>query len=341
MGMGKVNSLRQVWRVVLVFIASLTISTTALAHEVRPALVQINQTAPGSYQVTWKQPVVGDMAVRMVPHLSSGVLDKPATTEEISPAFRIRTWDVKDGAPLDGQTLTIEGLKDTVTDVLVRITPTQGTEINTVIHPSEAAYRIVLSGPAGMAVPAYLRLGIEHILTGFDHLMFVLGLLLLIGTSWRIVKAVTAFTVAHSITLALAALGIVKFPTAIIEALVALSIVFVASELLSSKDTLTRRRPWLIAFVFGLLHGLAFAGALSNIGLPPHAEPQALFLFNVGVEIGQLAFITTAVAVILILRSLRQRLSFNTDTLARLAPAYVIGGFAAYWLIERTLAAMS
>ncbi len=341
MGMGKVNSLRQVWRVVLVFIASLTISTTALAHEVRPALVQINQTAPGSYQVTWKQPVVGDMAVRMVPHLSSGVLDKPATTEEISPAFRIRTWDVKAGAPLDGQTLTIEGLKDTVTDVLVRITPTQGTEINTVIHPSEAAYRIVLSGPAGMAVPAYLRLGIEHILTGFDHLMFVLGLLLLIGTSWRIVKAVTAFTVAHSITLALAALGIVKFPTAIIEALVALSIVFVASELLSSKDTLTRRRPWLIAFVFGLLHGLAFAGALSNIGLPPHAEPQALFLFNVGVEIGQLAFITTAVAVILILRSLRQRLSFNTDTLARLAPAYVIGGFAAYWLIERTLAAMS
>ena len=341
MGMGKVNSLRQVWRVVLVFIASLTISTTALAHEVRPALVQINQTAPGSYQVTWKQPVVGDMAVRMVPHLSSGVLDKPATTEEISPAFRIRTWDVKDGAPLDGQTLTIEGLKETVTDVLVRITPTQGTEINTVIHPSEAAYRIVLSGPAGMAVPAYLRLGIEHILTGFDHLMFVLGLLLLIGTSWRIVKAVTAFTVAHSITLALAALGIVKFPTAIIEALVALSIVFVASELLSSKDTLTRRRPWLIAFVFGLLHGLAFAGALSNIGLPPHAEPQALFLFNVGVEIGQLAFITTAVAVILILRSLRQRLSFNTDTLARLAPAYVIGGFAAYWLIERTLAAMS
>ena len=341
MGMGKVNSLRQVWRVVLVFIASLTISTTALAHEVRPALVQINQTAPGSYQVTWKQPVVGDMAVRMVPHLSSGVLDKPATTEEISPAFRIRTWDVKAGAPLDGQTLTIEGLKETVTDVLVRITPTQGTEINTVIHPSEAAYRIVLSGPAGMAVPAYLRLGIEHILTGFDHLMFVLGLLLLIGTSWRIVKAVTAFTVAHSITLALAALGIVKFPTAIIEALVALSIVFVASELLSSKDTLTRRRPWLIAFVFGLLHGLAFAGALSNIGLPPHAEPQALFLFNVGVEIGQLAFITTAVAVILILRSLRQRLSFNTDTLARLAPAYVIGGFAAYWLIERTLAAMS
>ena len=341
MGMGKVNSLRQAWRMVLVFIASLTISTTALAHEVRPALVQINQTAPGSYQVTWKQPVVGDMAVRMVPHLSSGVLDKPANNEEISPAFRIRTWDIKAGAPLDGQTLTIEGLKETVTDVLVRITPTQGTEINTVIHPSESAYRIVLSGPAGMAVPAYLRLGVEHILTGFDHLMFVLGLLLLIGTNWRIIKAVTAFTVAHSITLALAALGFVKFPTAIIEALVALSIVFVASELLSSKDTLTRRRPWLIAFVFGLLHGLAFAGALANIGLPPHAEPMALFLFNVGVEIGQLAFIAAAVGVIFSLRALRKRLDFKTEAFARLAPAYAIGGCAAFWLIERIIAAIA
>jgi len=341
MGMGKVNRFRHAWTIALVFLASLAVSTMAVAHEVRPALVQISQTAPGSYQVTWKQPVVGDMAVRMIPHLSSGVLDRPATTEEISPAFRIRTWNVRAGAPLDGQTLTIEGLKETVTDVLVRISPTRGSEINTVIHPSEASYRIVLSGPAGMAVPAYLRLGVEHILTGFDHLMFVLGLLLLIGTNWRIIKAVTAFTVAHSITLALAALGFVKFPTAIIEALVALSIVFVASELLSSKDTLTRRRPWLIAFVFGLLHGLAFAGALANIGLPPHAEPMALFLFNVGVEIGQLAFIAAAVGVIFSLRALRKRLDFKTEAFARLAPAYAIGGCAAFWLIERIIAAIA
>ena len=330
------------FRAVLLFLAAcLALCSPALAHEVRPALVQITQSGPGDYQVTWKQPVVGDMAVRMVPHLSSGVLDKPATTEEITPAFRIRTWKVVNGASLDGQTLTIEGLKETVTDVLVRIAPTRGEEINTVIHPSDAAYKIVLSGPAGMAVPAYLRLGVEHILTGFDHLMFVLGLLLLIGTSWRIVKAVTAFTVAHSITLALAALGFVKFPSAVIEALVALSIVFVASELLSTRDTLTRRQPWMIAFVFGLLHGLAFAGALANIGLPPHAEPMALFLFNVGVEIGQLAFITVAVGVIFALRAVRNRLTFDTSTFARLAPAYAIGGCAAYWLIERVIAAVA
>lgn len=322
-------------------VLGLALWSPSLAHEVRPALVQITQTTPTDYQVTWKQPVVGDMAVRMVPHLSSGVLDKPATSEEITPAFRIRTWVNTKGAPLDGQTLTIEGLKETVTDVLVRVAPVNGAEINTVLHPSDPAYKITLSGPQGVAVPAYLKLGVEHILTGFDHLMFVLGLLLLIGTNWRIVKAVTAFTVAHSITLALAALGFVKFPTAIIEALVALSIVFVASELLSDRDTLTRRKPWVIAFVFGLLHGLAFAGALANIGLPPNAAPMALFLFNVGVEIGQLAFIAAAVGVILALRALRKRLSFSTETFARLAPPYVIGGFAAFWLIERTLAAIS
>ena len=333
--MGKVNSLGGLCAAVLAFMAGLWLATSAAAHEVRPALVQINQTAPGDYVVTWKQPVVGDMAVRMVPRLSSGVLDKPASREEITPAFRIRVWKVVKGAPLDGQTLTIEGLKETVTDVLVRITPQDGAELNTVLHPSGASYRIALSGPSGMAVPAYLRLGVEHILTGFDHLMFVFGLLLLIGTNWRIVKAVTAFTVAHSITLALAALGFVKFPSAVIEALVALSIVFVASELLSQKDTLTRRRPWLIAFIFGLLHGLAFAGALSNIGLPPKAEPRALFLFNLGVELGQLAFILVAVGVIFALRAVRKRLSFNTDALARLAPPYVIGGCAAFWLIER------
>ncbi|OXE35539.1 MAG: hypothetical protein CGW95_13220 [Phenylobacterium zucineum] len=339
--MGKVNGFQRLWAAALACTIGLVISASALAHEVRPALVQITQTAPGDYLVTWKQPVVGDMAVRLAPHLSSGVLDRTATTEEITSAFRIRTWKIANGKPLDGQVLTIEGLKETVTDVLVRITPSGGNEINTVLHPSDPAFRISLSGPAGLAVPAYLRLGVEHILTGFDHLMFVLGLLLLIGTRWRIIKAVTAFTVAHSMTLALAALGIVRFPTAVIEALVALSIVFVASELLNENDTLTRRKPWLIAFVFGLLHGLAFAGALSNIGLPPHATPMALFLFNVGVEIGQLAFILAAVAVIVALRTIRKQLSFDTSAFARLAPAYAIGGCAAYWLIERVIAALA
>jgi hydrogenase/urease accessory protein HupE len=181
-------------------------------------------------------------------------------------------------------------------------------------------------------------MGVEHILTGFDHLAFVLGLLLLIGLNLGVVKAVTAFTLAHSVTLACAALGWVQVDPAMIEVLVALSIVFVALELLPRGEhppSLTRRRPWLVALVFGLLHGFAFAGALAQIGLPSNAAPLALFLFNLGVEIGQLIFIAVASVVILGLRRVRARLPFDTTIVARLAPAYTIGGLSAYWLIDR------
>jgi hypothetical protein len=312
-----------------------------LAHEIRPALIQITETGPGLYDVVWKQPMVGDMTVHMVPHLSSGVIDRAPSSESGSSGFVVRTWHVSGGPPLDGQTVTVEGLPQTVTDVLMRVTTADGKTVNDVIRPADPSRKLALAGPKGLRIPAYLRLGIEHILTGADHLMFVLGLLLLVGPNWRLVKAVSAFTVAHSITLALAALGFVHFPSAIIEALVALSIVFVACELVpppGRPETLTRRHPWLIAFTFGLLHGLAFAGALAQVGLPAGAEPQALLLFNVGVEIGQLMFIGVALGAIWALRQVRRRLPLDSAVFARVAPAYVIGGFAAFWLIERIFA---
>jgi hydrogenase/urease accessory protein HupE len=315
----------------------LALASAVQAHEVRPALLQITQEAPGRYQVLWKQPLVGEMGLHLVPHLSGGAIERAPDTETATPGFLLRTWKIAEPPALDGQTIAIEGLTASVTDVLVRI-EADGKSLNAVIHPAQPTYAIRLAGPTGTALPAYLTLGVEHILTGADHLAFVLGLLLLIGPSWRVVKAVTAFTVAHSITLALAALGYVHFPSAAIEALVALSIVFVASELIPRPErppTLTRRHPWLIAFVFGLLHGLAFAGALAQIGLPPKAEPMALFLFNLGVEIGQVGFIAAAIAVILALRWLRPRLRLDTPVVARLAPAYAIGGLACFWLIER------
>ena len=314
----------------------------AQAHEVRPALLEIAQSAPGDYDVTWKQPMVGDLAIHLAPHLSGGALERPPVREETQPGFLIRIWRVRGGAALDGQTVSIEGLPLSVTDVLLRITTPKGKEIDSVLRPAAASQTLRLSEPQGIAVPGYLRLGVEHILTGFDHLLFVLGLLLLIGPNWRVVKAITAFTVAHSITLALAALGFVQFPSALIEALVALSIVFVASELVpvaGREDTLTRRHPWIIAFAFGLLHGLAFAGALAQIGLPPKATPQALFLFNVGVEIGQLMFIAAAIAAMRVLAFAEQRLRWRRAAWAQAAPVYAIGGLASYWLIERTLAA--
>jgi hypothetical protein len=326
----------------LAFAAWLMAALPAAAHEVRPALLQIVQTGASDYDVTWKQPMVGDMAVHLVPHLSGGALDKPPASEEAAPGFLIRSWRVRGGAPLEGQTVSVEGLPLSVTDVLLRVTTARGEEVDSVLRPAAPSQTLRLSGPQGIAVPGYLRLGVEHILTGFDHLLFVLGLLLLIGPNWRVVKAITAFTAAHSITLALAALGYVSLPSALIEALVALSIVFVACELLPApgrEDTLTRRKPWIIAFAFGLLHGLAFAGALREIGLPPKATPQALFLFNVGVEIGQLMFIAAAISAMRLYAWVERRLAWSRPGWAHAAPAYGIGALASYWLIERTLAA--
>ncbi len=325
-------------------VTSVLSAPVAQGHEVRPASLQITEHAPGTYVVVWKQPTVGDMAIHLAPHLSGKSIDGPPRQIFSEPGQLVKQWRIDGAAPLDGQVISIEGLSLSVTDVLVRVTTARGTEINEVIRPASPTLKLRLSAPAGMAVPAYLKLGVGHILTGFDHLLFVLGLLLITGVNWRIVKAVSAFTVAHSLTLALAALGFLRFPSAIIEALVALSIVFVAYELVpgpEQRQTLTKRHPWAIAFTFGLLHGLAFAGALADIGLPPVAAPQALFLFNLGVEIGQLLFIAAAVAVILALRRIRHRIPRGWEPVLRLAPAYGIGALAACWFIERTITAYS
>jgi hydrogenase/urease accessory protein HupE len=324
-------------RLILGLLAWLGAVTAAAAHEVRPALVQIVERGPHAYDVTWKQPAIGDMVIHLAPHLSGGALEAAPASESAEPGFVEKTWHVTAGPPLEGQTLSIEGLPETVTDVLLRVTTADGRQIDGVLKPSAPSQALALAKPSGLAVPAYLRLGVEHILTGLDHLLFVLGLLLLVGPNWRLVKTITAFTAAHSLTLALAALGYISFPSAVIEALVALSIVFVATELAPGRrtDTLTRRQPWLIAFAFGLLHGMAFAGALAEIGLPARAAPQALFLFNVGVEIGQLAFIGAVLALWWLMRRTPVSRLIERPLLARWAPAYAIGGLAAFWLIER------
>jgi hydrogenase/urease accessory protein HupE len=323
-----------------VLLATLWGAAPAAAHEVRPALLQITESAPQRYEVLWKQPTMGDVAVRLRPHLSGGGLEGPPADQFADQGFLVKTWTLT--SPLDGQTVRIEGLEQTITDVLVRVRLRDGAAFNWVVRPQAPSLRLALARPHGLAVPAYLRLGVTHILTGFDHLSFVLGLLLLVGVGWRIVKAATAFTLAHSTTLTAAALGLVHVPAAVVECLVALSIVFVAAELLprpGRERSLTRRYPWLIAFVFGLLHGLAFAGALAEVGLPADAIPASLFLFNLGVEIGQLLFIAAAVGAILALRRARAWIALDLSLPARLAPPYAIGGFAAFWFIERLGAA--
>jgi hydrogenase/urease accessory protein HupE len=183
----------------------------------------------------------------------------------------------------------------------------------------------------------YLALGVEHILTGFDHLLFVLALLLIVKSARRIVATVTAFTVAHSLTLAAATLGFVHLPQPPVEAAIALSIAFVAAEIvhgLDGRPGLTARAPWLVAFAFGLLHGLGFAGALAEIGLPQSAIPLALLCFNLGVELGQLAFVVALLACL----ALARRARIPWPRAARPLPAYAIGALAMFWVIERVAA---
>ena len=308
----------------------------AQSHEVRPAYLQIQETAPDVFSVIWKQPAMGELALHLEPNLSNGLLQGATPQESSSNSFVVLRWEGlhKSRDSFDGATIVIDGLQRSITDALVSISFLTGQDVQTILRPSQPSTVIHLTGTGKLPVLDYLRLGIEHILTGFDHLAFVLGLVLLIRGRTLLLKTITAFTIAHSITLAAAATGYVHPSAPVVEALVALSIVFVALELVRAwegREGLTVRQPWLISFTFGLLHGFAFAGSLADIGLPPHHVPAALFLFNCGVEIGQLLFVG---AVLLVLAALRW-LPEHRRLQLRLAVPYAIGTLSTYWMLER------
>ncbi len=311
----------------------LLLISTVQAHEVRPALLQLTQIDDGHYDILWKQPVNGDVAVHLKPHLSGGELEASPLFTAVTPSYATSRWR-NVATALDGETVSIEGLEHTITDVLISVRLANGRSIQTLLRPQQPALQLELTEQFAPAAPAYLSLGIEHILTGADHLLFVFGLLLLVGGSWNLLKTITSFTAAHSITLGATALGWMHVSPSVVEVLVALSIVTLAVELVRrsrGEIGLTSRHPWLIAFLFGLLHGCAFAGALAQVGLPREHIPLALFLFNVGVEVGQVAFIAFAVAGLWLLRRWLPAL----PSWARLGAPYTIGIFSSYWLIER------
>jgi hydrogenase/urease accessory protein HupE len=320
--------------VVLLFLMSG--AAPLFAHEIRPAYLQITENADHRFDVLWKQPSVGTQLLRLVPQLSNGLLDGKPTEESVANSFVVRRWDNIDiaRASFDGAAIRIDGLEYTITDALVSISFANGQDIEEILRPRSPALVVHLTGTGRLPVPAYLLLGIEHILTGFDHLSFVLGLLLLVRSRLTLIKTITAFTVAHSLTLAAAALGLVHVNPAVIEALVAFSIVFVALELVRAyrgQYGLTAQFPWLIAFTFGLLHGFAFAGSLAQIGLPEHNIPVSLLLFNVGVELGQLLFVGAVLLLIELLKRLPRRLPHWTTWI----PPYAVGGLASFWVIQR------
>jgi len=327
-------------RALLILVLLVTLAPGVFAHEVRPAYLELRQTGPEIYDALWKVPGRDEnLRLGLYVELPAGCTNvTEPRASMINNAFTER-WTVKCAGGLSGGTIHIAGLSATMTDVLVRLERLDGTTQVTRLTPSTPSFMVAAAAGAMGVARTYTVLGVEHILGGVDHLLFVLGLLLIVGQRWGLmIKTITAFTVAHSITLALATLGFVHVPQAPVEAVIALSIVFVAAEIVHSRQGrpgLTERAPWVVAFTFGLLHGFGFAGALSQIGLPQHDIPLALLCFNVGVEVGQLLFIASVFAVVAVARQITRRVALPQPVWAWRVVPYAIGSVSAFWLIQR------
>ncbi|UCH46612.1 MAG: HupE/UreJ family protein [Betaproteobacteria bacterium] len=331
------NSQVRAGRLIAAFLVSLwaTFATLAHAHESRPGYLELSEVQAGLFEVLWRRPARGDMVLSMQPVLPQHCAQQGQRARYPQPGAMVERWSVDCGEQgLVGHQVGIEGLQTTLTDVLVRITFADEITHTQVLRPNSIAFTVA-GAPSKWAVSAdYFRLGVEHILGGVDHLLFVLALLLIVDGTRRLIATITAFTVAHSLTLAAATLGWVHVPQAPVEAVIALSILFVAGEILhvrQGRPSITQRWPWLVAFTFGLLHGFGFAGALTEVGLPQREIPLALLMFNIGVEAGQIFFIFAVLGFLYIVKRV------ITAPLPWAVPvaAYGIGGLSALWVIER------
>ncbi len=303
------------------------------AHEVRPAYLHIQQKSDTNgetyYEVLWKQPAVQNGRLAIQPVFAAGCELAEIATPEITASAYLQRWMTR--CPLTQSTIHIDGLSKTLTDVMVRVDDADGESSNYLLRPENPTLDLSSSTPGSLS---YFVIGIEHLIFGIDHVLFVVGLVLFIRNPWMLLKTITAFTIAHSITLAFSIFGWVQLDQRPVEAIIALSILFLARELVSDeqhRSRLTQASPWIMAFVFGLLHGLGFAGALRDVGLPDDTLWLALLLFNVGIEVGQLMIIGAFAVVAWIARRFTQ-----IDTLTRYG-AYVMGCLAAFWTIDRTL----
>lgn len=320
--------------------AAMCFAPTAMAHEIRPAFLEIREVEPQVYDFLWKTPARGEMrlALNVIQPKECANVSEPRAT--MVGGAVIQRWRAKCEGGIVAKPIEIENLSHTLTDVIVRYEPIEGSPRTLRVKPDDPVVVIPDRQPWTEVAGTYFALGVEHILLGFDHLMFVLALLLLVRDVKRLVGAITAFTVAHSLTLAGTTFGWIKLASAPVEATIALSIMFVAVEIMrvrAGRDSLTAQLPWLASFAFGLLHGFGFAGALREIGIPEDAAPLALLFFNLGVEAGQLTFIAAVLALMLLWKRFAPA-AFNQrwSDLAWRAPVYVIGVTAAYWFIERT-----
>ena len=328
----------------LAFVGFTLLAPAAFAHEVRPAYLELRQIGPDTHDVLWKVPGRGEnLRFGLYVDLPAGCTRVAEPRASVTYGAVTERWTVKCAGGLSGGTIHIAGLSATMTDVLARLERLDGTTQVTRLTPSTPSFVVAAPARAMGVARTYAVLGVEHILSGIDHLLFVLALLIITRGGWKMVKTVTAFTVSHSITLTLATLGYVHVPQRPVEATIALSIVFVAAEILRERQGvvgITARAPWLVALTFGLMHGLGFASGLREAGLPTAHIPTALLFFSLGVEAGHFLFI----GVVLALMALGRRAASRFDMIRRrpaiidALPAYAIGSVAMFWVIQRIAA---
>jgi len=322
------------WRPIFPLLVLLAAAPLAAAHEMQPAYLELRQTGSQEWQVLWKTPARADLESGMLPHL-------PVEARVTSQPVRMKVGDTATeqftilcSGGLDGKEVSVDGAAAAIADVLVRVVRPNGVSQVFRLTPDQRSHRIEPAPGRWQEAETYLVMGIQHILMGVDHLLFVLGLMLIVRNRWMLVKTITAFTVAHSITLAIATLGWASAPAIPLNAAIALSILFLGPEIVRAQrggTSLTIRHPWIVAGAFGLLHGFGFASGLTALGLPRSEIPLALLLFNCGVEIGQLFF----VAIILLLERSFRTLEIRWTRWAEALPAYTVGSLGAAWTIQR------
>ena len=308
----------------------------AEAHESRPGFLELSETGPGVYSFVWKKPSGGEVEIYIAPIIPKECRLATNGQQQLTPSALIVRGTLRCEGGIEGKTLAIDGLESTISDVIVRIHHADGRLESHVLKPVSPSVTLGALTSAWERSAGYLRLGVEHILLGVDHLLFVLGLLLIVGDRWMLLKTISSFTLAHSITLGIATLGYASAPLPPLNAAIALSILFLGPEIVRrwrGQTSFTIRHPWVVAFAFGLLHGFGFASGLTTMGLPQGEIPLALLLFNVGVEIGQLFFVGTIVALERAFRTLEIRWPRLVEAL----PGYAVGSLGAYWTIQRTL----
>ena len=307
----------------------------SVADEIRPGYLEIKESTHHIFSVVWKVPAKGNKKLGLDAQLPVNCKNKTPPNAQLINGAYIQRWLVACDGGLVDQSITIAGLESTSTDVLLRLEFIDGTSQSALLTPTEYSFRIPARASSLQVIGTYTWLGIEHILLGVDHLLFVFALLLIVNSKRQLLWTITAFTLAHSLTLAGATLGFIHVPQQPVEAVIALSILFLAMEIVHGKrghPGAAARWPWLVAFIFGLLHGFGFAGALAEVGLPQQAIPLALVFFNVGVELGQVIFVVAVLSLGWLLHQLKHPKLLGW---AETAAVYSIGGLASFWLFER------